>query len=87
MEIKKMSLAAIQGKLSRAEMKNIMAGVGGCGVITTSHNSGSCLSRTGLTQSQAIAYQQQAVTQGIGGDADHVYWCCASCSNYSVCEV
>jgi hypothetical protein len=29
MEIKKMSLAAIQGKLSRAEMKNIMAGSGG----------------------------------------------------------
>jgi hypothetical protein len=26
MEIKKMSLAAIQGKLSRAEMRNIMAG-------------------------------------------------------------
>jgi len=30
MGIKKMSLANIQGKLSRAEMKNIMAGSGGC---------------------------------------------------------
>jgi hypothetical protein len=29
METKKMSLAKIQGKLSRAEMKNIMAGSGG----------------------------------------------------------
>jgi len=28
METKKMSLANIQGKLSRAEMKNIMAGSG-----------------------------------------------------------
>jgi hypothetical protein len=29
METKKMSLANLQGKLSRAEMKNIMAGSGG----------------------------------------------------------
>jgi len=29
MQTKKMSLANIQGKLSRAEMKNIMAGSGG----------------------------------------------------------
>lgn len=31
MEIKKMSLANIKGKLSRAEMKKIMAGSGGGG--------------------------------------------------------
>jgi len=31
MKTKKMSLANIQGKLSRAEMKNIMAGCGGTG--------------------------------------------------------
>jgi hypothetical protein len=31
METKKMSLAAIKGKLSRAEMKNIMAGSGSDG--------------------------------------------------------
>lgn len=30
METKKMSLANIQGKLNRAEMKNIMAGSGWC---------------------------------------------------------
>lgn len=30
MQTKKMSLANIQGKLSRAEMKNIMAGSGSC---------------------------------------------------------
>lgn len=32
MQTKKMSLANIQGKLSRTEMKNIMAGSGGCSV-------------------------------------------------------
>jgi len=30
MKTKKMSLADVQGKLSRAEMKNIIAGSGGC---------------------------------------------------------
>ena len=30
MQTQKMSLANIKGKLSRAEMKNIMAGSGGC---------------------------------------------------------
>ena len=30
MQTKKISLANIQGKLSRAEMKNIMAGSGSC---------------------------------------------------------
>jgi hypothetical protein len=50
MKTKKMSLATIQGKLSRAEMKNIMAGSGreGCGTScapTLCHNdssSGNC---------------------------------------------
>ena len=32
METKKMSLANIKGKLSRVEMKNIMAGSGDCGM-------------------------------------------------------
>ena len=39
MKTKKMSLANIQGKLSRAEMKNIMAGLGdpfGCPTTFTS---------------------------------------------------
>jgi hypothetical protein len=34
METKKMTLATIQGKLSRAEMKNIMAGSGSLNCIT-----------------------------------------------------
>lgn len=33
MQTKKMSLANIQGKLSRAEMKQVMAGSGTCGCI------------------------------------------------------
>ena len=43
MKTKKMSLANIQGKLSRAEMKNIMAGSGadGCGDADTYCGAGS----------------------------------------------
>ncbi len=37
MGIKKMSLATIQGKLSRQEMKNIMAGSGGSSCATYCH--------------------------------------------------
>jgi hypothetical protein len=52
MKTAKISLAAIKGKLSRAEMKNIMAGSGGscdsqctCGPCTfSSGGSGSCRS-------------------------------------------
>lgn len=42
METKKMSLANIQGKLNRAEMKNILAGAeddgGFCGTVGTAQN-------------------------------------------------
>ncbi len=46
MQTKKMSLANIQGKLSRAEMKNIMAGstdLGSCGNVCDSDSQ--CTSR------------------------------------------
>ena len=44
MQTKKMSLVNIQGKLSRAEMKNVMAGVGrtlGCACASDSDCGGS----------------------------------------------
>ena len=40
METKKMSLANIKGKLSRAEMKRIMAGSGPCPTFCYNTNSG-----------------------------------------------
>ena len=43
MQTTKMSLANIQGKLSRTEMKNIMAGSGGCPTNCYSNNQlGTC---------------------------------------------
>jgi hypothetical protein len=81
-----MSLAAIQGKLSRAEMRSVLAGgSGSCGVVVTRHDSGSRLSVSGISKADAQRRQGQAMEQGIGGDADNVYWCCASYSNYAPC--
>jgi hypothetical protein len=40
MQTQKMSLANIKGKLSRAEMKKIMAGSGGCSVGAMCHVEG-----------------------------------------------
>lgn len=52
MKTSKMSLANIQGKLSRAEMKNIMAGSGGDGVACTDNSQctpyGNCICFTGF---------------------------------------
>jgi hypothetical protein len=42
MKTQKMSLANIQGKLSRVEMKNIMAGSGGCYIVSSSQGYQSC---------------------------------------------
>jgi hypothetical protein len=50
MGIKKMSLATIQGKLSRQEMKNIMAGSGGSGYGTCCTPQGDCGGISGCTQ-------------------------------------
>jgi hypothetical protein len=61
MGIKKMSLATIQGKLSRQEMKNIMAGSGDAGKCG-SNCSGTCTTSEGysgncrLTQSTGKCY-------------------------------
>ena len=51
MKTKKMSLANIQGKLSRTEMKNIMAGSGTGGTCKLSNNdSRLCYCSTGMGQ-------------------------------------
>jgi hypothetical protein len=53
METTKMSLVNIQGKLSRAEMKNIMAGSGtggSCKVCQESWCKGLCYCSSGLGQ-------------------------------------
>ena len=42
MQTQKMSLANIQGKLSRSEMKNIMAGSGSCYSCNSSNGGSSC---------------------------------------------
>jgi hypothetical protein len=49
MGIKKMSLATIQGKLSRQEMKSIMAGSGGCTATSTGYKK-CCLSETNCSE-------------------------------------
>jgi len=54
MQTKKISLANIKGKLSRAEMKNIMAGSGDDGGRCTVN--GYCTSNTCTTQSGRTGY-------------------------------
>jgi len=49
MEKTKLSLANVQGKLSRAEMKNVMAGSGGAGNACTGKSKDDCSG--GCTQS------------------------------------
>ena len=56
MKTKKMRLAKIQGKLSRAEMKNIMAGSGGSGTICNCNSNDNC-SGTKPTCYNGIAYK------------------------------
>lgn len=57
MQTQKMSLANIKGKLSRAEMKNIMAGSG---------DSGSCTSNADCTSGQDILCNGTYITPGPG---------------------
>jgi hypothetical protein len=78
MKTTKMSLANIQGKLSRTEMKNIMAGSGRCdscwgsgGTLAHSNSNGTygagmCPSSTGGTSCHNYCSQW-----GTGGS----YWC------------
>lgn len=57
MQTKKMSLGNIQGKFSRVEMKNIMAGTGGSGCVTTgtscNHNDKCCSGKSCPSQEDA----------------------------------
>ena len=73
MQTKKMSLANIQGKLSRTEMKNIMAGSGTC-CVRGYWNSGSYQQQCSVSSASAqLAASQWSAAGG------HFYWCCASC--------
>lgn len=67
-----MSLKSIKNVLSRAEMKNIMAGSGG-----------GCYAHTGdWSQSQwypDAAQAQAGASSAAQSSGQHVYWCCASC--------
>ena len=68
MQTKKMSLANMQGKLSRSEMKNIMAG-SGSGSCTASCPSAS-LTCTSPTGSCGISYWRNSIT------CDNIEYCC-----------
>ena len=70
-----MSLANIQGKLSRAEMKNIMAGSGGS---CCAHDAGWTYFECGLSMSQAQQTASYCAQTGCGSPG-HWYWCCSSC--------
>ena len=64
MQTKKMSLANIQGKLSRTEMKNIMAGTGGQGCL--SQYSYSCSTTGGGNASDHCCGGYKCVLNGTG---------------------
>jgi len=64
METKKMSLANMQGKLSRAEMKNVMAGAEGEGGFTCEWTSNSGTITAGACNGPSVAWcntQTQAI--------------------------
>jgi hypothetical protein len=66
-----MNVVNMQGKLSRAEMKNIMAGSGDCCWHTAGWTQSQCGMSSGDAQAVAAAY---ALASG-----QHSYWCCSSC--------
>lgn len=70
MKTTKMSLANIQGKLSRTEMKKIMAGSGTCQAKVAT-GGGSWVPIIGLSSSEAQNYPGMT------------NWCCDSCSSTS----
>jgi hypothetical protein len=71
MQTQKMSLANMQGKLSRAEMKNIMAGSGTCQALVYPGTGGISFRIIGLSAAEARNYPAM------------VHWCCSSCSTAS----
>ena len=72
MQTQKMSLANIKGKLSRTEMKNIMAGSGGCCMHNASWSHYQCGYANAYEASVAASINAQ-------GTGNHYYYCCASC--------
>jgi hypothetical protein len=71
MQTKKMSLANINGKLSRVEMKNIMAGVASCQALIADGVGGRTHVEVNLTSAQAQS------------NVNMIHWCCSSCSTAS----
>jgi hypothetical protein len=75
MQKQKMSLANMQGKLSREEMKNIMAGLqqstGTCQALIADGTGGRTHIEVGLTSAQAQS------------NINMIHWCCSSCSTAS----
>jgi len=67
----KMSLANIQGKMSRSEMRNIMAGSGGCCYTIKYYGN---IKICDVSQYDAISSANYWASQGYRS-----YWCCASC--------
>ena len=72
MNKQKLSLAAIQDKLSRNEMKQIMAGSGTCCVRGT-WTGGGYQQQCGISMASAQLAQQTWSQYG------SFTWCCASC--------
>lgn len=76
MKTLKMSLENIQGKMSRNEMRDIMAGAtGGCCVKSVSKVHGTYYWGCNYSKSEAI---RLATSIGIEGEF-HGFWCCSSC--------
>ncbi|MGG9960281.1 hypothetical protein [Ferruginibacter sp. SUN106] len=75
MKTTKMSLANMQGKLSRIEMKNIMAGSGDSSGTCCAHNAAWSYYNCGISMS----YAQQLASQYASGSGQSGYWCCSSC--------
>ena len=80
MKTLKMSLANIQGKLSRAEMRKVMAGSGETGscCVTAIGVDLSGNQWTDRTCGYSSSYAQE-LARGVGMDGGRGYWCCASC--------
>lgn len=71
--MKKMSLANIEGKLSRTEMRSIMAGSSG--------GSGSCCI-TWQSNHQCWCGYSQSQAMSIAAGSPNIGWCCDSCGRY-----
>ena len=74
MKTLKMSLANIQGKLSRAEMRKVMAGSG---------SQNACVA-TADVKVTAICYPDQDSAQAVGGGTNG-WWACNNAEAHEIC--